>query len=201
MFPCMQELPKLHRNYSSGAIIWGIVHPTEESILLLNNIDMYNYTAVVCPSHFLTPFNSAFAPTSRSSMSKPFRFLESLGKRNRKNWSQIWKLFFLHLFTLFKRSFASTSQSPMSKLFIFFGFLWKSNGKKWSQIWKLLLIKSVKSPQFFLFFFYGFFTCSLRLHVFLAPLPKVQCTNFLNFRNPLGKIMERSGLRFEIFCS
>ena len=34
----MQELPKLHRNYSSGAIIWGSVHPIEENILLLNNI-------------------------------------------------------------------------------------------------------------------------------------------------------------------
>ena len=42
----MQELPKLHRNYSSGAIIRGSVHPTEDNILLLNNIDMYNYTAV-----------------------------------------------------------------------------------------------------------------------------------------------------------
>ena len=47
MFLCMQELPKLHRNYSSGAIIWGSVHPTEENILLLNNIDMYNYIAVL----------------------------------------------------------------------------------------------------------------------------------------------------------
>ena len=44
----MQELPKLQRNYSSGAIIWGSVHPTEENILLLKNIDMYNYTAVNC---------------------------------------------------------------------------------------------------------------------------------------------------------
>ena len=42
----MQELPELHRNYSSGAIIWGFVNPTEEDILLLKNIDMYNYTAV-----------------------------------------------------------------------------------------------------------------------------------------------------------
>ena len=42
----MQQLPKLHWNYSYGAIIWGSVHPTEENIFLLNNIDMYNYTAV-----------------------------------------------------------------------------------------------------------------------------------------------------------
>ena len=32
----MQELPKLHRSYYSGAIICGPVHPTEENILLLN---------------------------------------------------------------------------------------------------------------------------------------------------------------------
>ena len=42
----MQELPNLHRNYSYRAIIWGSVHPTEENILLLGNINMYNYTAV-----------------------------------------------------------------------------------------------------------------------------------------------------------
>ena len=46
MFPYKQELPKLHRNFSSGAIIWGSVHPTEENILLLNNNGIYNYTAV-----------------------------------------------------------------------------------------------------------------------------------------------------------
>ena len=43
----MQELPNLHRNYSSGANIEGSVHPIEENILLLNNIGIYNYTAVV----------------------------------------------------------------------------------------------------------------------------------------------------------
>ena len=44
-------------------------------------------------------------------------------------------------------------------------------------------------------------TFSLRLTVFLQPLPEVQCPDFLDFRNSLGKIMERSGLRFENFCS
>ena len=43
--------------------------------------------------------------------------------------------------------------------------------------------------------------CSLRLNVFLHPLPKVQCPNFLDFRNTWGKVMERSGLRFENCCS
>ena len=46
IFTCMQEVPNLHKNYSSGAIIWGSVHPIKENILLLNNIGMYNYTAV-----------------------------------------------------------------------------------------------------------------------------------------------------------
>ena len=44
-------------------------------------------------------------------------------------------------------------------------------------------------------------TFSLRLTVFLPPLPEVQCPNFLDIRNPWGKVMERSGLRFENFCS
>ena len=35
----------------------------------------------------------------------------------------------------------------------------------------------------------------------LPPLPKVQCPNFLDFRNTWGKVMERNGLRFENFCS
>ena len=44
--------------------------------------------------------------------------------------------------------------------------------------------------------------CSLlryRLTVFLAPLPEVGCPIFLEIRNPLGKVMERSGLRYEHF--
>ena len=48
----MQELPKLHRNYSSGAIIGGSVHPNKENILLLRNIDMYNYIAVLANKLF-----------------------------------------------------------------------------------------------------------------------------------------------------
>ena len=44
--------------------------------------------------------------------------------------------------------------------------------------------------------------CSLlryRLTVFLPPLPEVGCPIFLEIRNPWGKVMERSGLRFEHF--
>ena len=42
-------------------------------------------------------------------------------------------------------------------------------------------------------------TFSLRLTVFLPPLPKVQCPKNLDFWNPWGKVKERSGLRFENF--
>ena len=45
--------------------------------------------------------------------------------------------------------------------------------------------------------------CSLlryRINVFLPPLPEVGCQIFLEIRNPWGKVMERSGLRFEHFC-
>ena len=45
--------------------------------------------------------------------------------------------------------------------------------------------------------------CSLlryRLTVFLPPLPEVKCPRFLEIRNPWGKVMERSGLRYEHFC-
>ena len=45
--------------------------------------------------------------------------------------------------------------------------------------------------------------CSLlryRLNVFLPPFPEVVYPIFLEIRNPWGKVMERSGLKFEIFC-
>ena len=44
-------------------------------------------------------------------------------------------------------------------------------------------------------------TFLLCLTAFLPPLLKVQCPNFLDIWNPWGKVMERSGLRFENFCS
>ena len=39
-----------------------------------------------------------------------------------------------------------------------------------------------------------------RLNVFLTPLPEVGCPIFLEIWNPWGKVMERSGLRFEHCC-
>ena len=42
-------------------------------------------------------------------------------------------------------------------------------------------------------------TFSLPFMVFLPPLPEVQCPKILDIRNPWGKLMDRSGLRFEHF--
>ena len=39
-----------------------------------------------------------------------------------------------------------------------------------------------------------------RLNFFWPPLPEVGCPIFLEIRNHWGKVMERSGLRFEHFC-
>ena len=39
-----------------------------------------------------------------------------------------------------------------------------------------------------------------RLNIFLPPLPEVGCLKILEIRNPCGKVMERSGLKFEHFC-
>ena len=180
----------------------------------------------VCPSvclfTFEVPFNGLFAPTSRSWMSNIFRDLESLGKSNGKKGSQIWtflfenclkspqkKSFFFTFFGLLwflvflNGLFAPTSQSRMSNIFRDSESLGKSNGKKWSQIWTFLFENCLKSPRkktfisslFSVFFgFRSFFT------VFLPPLPEVGCPIFLEIRNPWGKVIVRSGLKFENFC-
>ena len=62
--------------------------------------------------------------------------------------------------------------------------------KKWS-----------KSAAAKIFFFYRFFYFSLCLKVFLPPIPKVQRQNFLDILIPWGKVMERNGLRYELFFS
>ena len=38
------------------------------------------------------------------------------------------------------------------------------------------------------------------LRPILPPLPEVGCPKCLEVRNPWGKVMERSGLRIELFC-
>ena len=75
----------------------------------------------VCPSvclfTFEVPFNGLFAPTSQSWMSTIFRDSESLGKSNRKKWSQIWTFLLENCLQL------SRKKKVFSSLFsVFFGF-------------------------------------------------------------------------------
>ena len=107
----------------------------------------------------------------------------------------------------FNGLFAPTSQSRMSNIFRDSESLGKNNGKKWSQIWTFLFENCRKSPRkkkvFFLHFFHFFsifFGFWSFLTVFLPPLPEVGCPIFLEIRNPWGKVMESSGLRYEHFC-
>ena len=44
------------------------------------------------------------------------------------------------------------------------------------------------------------FTFEVPFKRLLPPLPEVRCPIFLEIQNPWGKVMERSGLRFEHFC-
>ena len=44
-------------------------------------------------------------------------------------------------------------------------------------------------------------TFSLQLTFFMSPLPEVQCPNCFDIQNPWGKVMIRSGFRFEHFWS
>ena len=41
---------------------------------------------------------------------------------------------------------------------------------------------------------------SVWMSVCLPPLKKVGCPTFFEIQNPWGKVIERSGLRFEHFC-
>ena len=135
--------------YNLWFFIWFSKNRSSGPILSISR----NISVFVCPSYFLTLFNSLFAPTFQSPTSKLFRFSESLGK---------------------------------------------SNDKKWSQIWKLLLIKGVtllRQKSFFLLLY--LFTPFK--HLFFPPLLEVQYPNFLGFQNPWGKIMKRSGCRFQNF--
>ena len=105
-----------------------------------------------------------------------------------------------HFLSPFHGLFAPISRSPMSKTFRFFEFLGKSNKKKWSQTWYILLIKGVKS-LWQKKVFTDLFHLLSPFKRFYTSLPEVQCQKLLEFGNPLGKVMERCGLRFENFCS
>ena len=117
------------------------------------------------------------------------------------------KVFFFTFFGLlrflvfFNGLFAPTSQSRMSNIFKDSESLGKSIGKKWSQIWTFLIENCRKSPRKKkVFFFSHFFTFEVPFNGLLPPLPEVRCPIFLEIRNPWGKVMERSGLRYEHFC-
>ena len=83
-----------------------------------------------------------------------------------------------HFLTLFKGLFAPTYQSPMSKLFRFLESLGKNNRNIWSHIWKLTLIEAVKLLQERKKKSRIFVISSLRVNVFLSPLPEFKWTNF-----------------------
>ena len=129
---------------------------------------------------------------------------------NRRAKKKFFSLHFFHFFLVFFgfRSFLTVFLPPLPKVGcpIFFRdseSLGKSNGKKWSQIQTFLFencLKSLRKKKFFSSLFSVFFSFRSFLTVFLPPLPKVGCPIFLEIRNPWGKIMERSGLRFEHFC-
>ena len=99
--------------------------------------------------------------------------------------------------------FAPTSQSRMSNIFRDSESLGKSNGKKRSQIWTFLFencLKLQRKKKFFSSLFLVFFCFWSLLTVFLPPLLEVGCPIFLEIRIPWGKVMKRSGLRYEHFC-
>ena len=103
----------------------------------------------------------------------------------------------------FNGLFAPTSRSRLSNIFRDSESLGKSNGKKWSQIWAFLFENCLKSPRqkkFFSSLFSVFFGFQSFLTVLMPPLPEVECPIFLKIQNPWGKVMERSGLRYENFC-
>ena len=109
----------------------------------------------VCLFTFEVPFNGLFAPTSRSRMSNIFRDSESLGKSNRKMWSQIWTFLF-----------GSGLKSPRKKKFDFVCWfcLTKHGGNhasRWIRdLWSkgVSLILAYISRRFWLFAFWMIFS-------------------------------------------
>ena len=67
-------------------------------------------------------------------------------------------------------------------------------------IFVLKLSKITAQKKFFSSLFSVFFGFWSFLMVFLLPFPEVGCPIFLEIRNPWGKVLERSGLRYEHFC-
>ena len=64
----------------------------------------------------------------------------------------------------------------------------------------LEIVENRRAKKVFFFTFFGLLRFLVFLTVFLPPLPKVGCPIFLEIRNPWGKVIERSRLRYEHFC-
>ena len=94
----------------------------------------------------------------------------------------------------FNSHFAPTFQNPM------FLSSWGKESERSGLIFENFAHKGSKIVTANFFFMDCFFICSVRVNAFLPLFPEVQCPNFLNFRNPLGKVMKRFCLRFENFC-
>ena len=70
--------------------------------------------------------------------------------------------------------------------------------------WNIFAENGLKLPRQKKFLRIFFFICSFlryRLNVFLPQLVKVECPNFLEIQNLLGKVLEKIGLRYEHVCS
>ena len=70
----------------------------------------------------------------------------------------------------------------------------KSNENKWSQIWKFMLKNGIKLQWQKKFFLRIFFVWSLRLKVFMPPIPEVKCPFFSFFLVSFGKIIVKKWL-------
>ena len=69
------------------------------------------------------------------------------------------------------------------------------------ELFCLKIVLNQRSGNFFLTDFFLLYLFTLFLRSFCPHFPKFQCPNFLNIQNPWGKVMERSGIRFEHFGS
>ena len=112
----------------------------------------------------------------------------------------------VRLFTFevpFNGLFAPTSRSRMSNIFRdseSLGKVMERSGLRYEHFLFENCLKSTRKTKFFSLLFSVFFGFRSILTVFLPPLPEVGCPIFLEIRNPWGKVMERSGLRYEHFC-
>ena len=98
----------------------------------------------------------------------------------------------------FNGLFAHTSRSPIFlEIRNSWGKVMERSGLRYEHFCLKLSKIAAQKKVFFLSLFS---LLRYRLTVFLPPLPEVGCPIFLEIWNPWGKVMERSGLRYEHFC-